>query len=198
MTQTPPAIPRAMRGILSLEDLEPAAERLLPNCLFQFVSGGVETNASRHENRAAFQDYDFLPAGADRCVQATTARPACSAKLLQCAVRHRTDGRLRVCPASALTSRSQRPRRAENIPFILSGASLIRMEELRQPIRIPGFRLADWNASDTARLIDRVRGREMPRSFSRRTCRSGQSRKSGARGLLLSAASDVEACRGCA
>ncbi len=57
----PPALNRRLLDILSLEDLEPAAERYLPHCIFSFISGAVETNTSRHENRAAFQDYDFHP-----------------------------------------------------------------------------------------------------------------------------------------
>ncbi len=61
MSEQPPVVPRAMRRMLCLEDFEAAAERFLPNCLFQFVSGGVETNAARRENRAAFQDYDLYP-----------------------------------------------------------------------------------------------------------------------------------------
>lgn len=35
----PPALSRQLQDILSLEDLEPAAERYLPHCIFSFISG---------------------------------------------------------------------------------------------------------------------------------------------------------------
>ena len=37
----PPALNRQLLDILSLEDLEPAAERYLPHCIFSFISGAV-------------------------------------------------------------------------------------------------------------------------------------------------------------
>ena len=54
-------VPRRLREILCLDDFEAPARRMLPRPIFGFISGGVETNASREGNRAAFTDYDFLP-----------------------------------------------------------------------------------------------------------------------------------------
>ena len=53
--------PRALRDILSLEDFEAAARRVLPRPIFGYVSGGVETNASLRGNRAAFEELHFVP-----------------------------------------------------------------------------------------------------------------------------------------
>jgi L-lactate dehydrogenase (cytochrome) len=126
----PPALSRQLLDILSLEDLEPAAERYLPHCIFSFISGAVETNASRHENRAAFQDYDFHP----RVMVDVSART--TAKTLFDETFSAPFG---IAPMGgsglagyradlALASGAA----AEKIPFILSGASLVRMEEVAQ------------------------------------------------------------------
>lgn len=53
--------PRRLSRVLALDDFEVEARRLLPRCIFGFVSGGVENNRSRDANRAAFDDWSFLP-----------------------------------------------------------------------------------------------------------------------------------------
>jgi L-lactate dehydrogenase (cytochrome) len=55
------AAPGRLKGILCLEDFEEPARRFLPRPIFGYISGGVENNASRTANRAAFDDYQFLP-----------------------------------------------------------------------------------------------------------------------------------------
>ncbi len=50
-----------LREILCLEDFEAPARSFLPRPIFGFISGGVESNASRDGNRAAFSEYAFLP-----------------------------------------------------------------------------------------------------------------------------------------
>jgi L-lactate dehydrogenase (cytochrome) len=128
MTDTPPAVARAMRDILSLEDLEPAGQRFLPNCLFQFVSGGVETNASLRENRSAFQDYDLYPQVLNdvskRTTDASLYGKTYSAPFGIAPMGGSGLSGFRADLAFAEAAQ------AENIPFILSGASLIRMEEI--------------------------------------------------------------------
>jgi L-lactate dehydrogenase (cytochrome) len=124
----PPALSRRLLDILSLEDLEPAAERYLPHCIFSFISGAVETNTSLHENRAAFQDYDFHPRVLNDVSARTTAKslfgenysaPFGIAPMGGTGIAgYRAD--LALASAAAV----------ENVPFILSGASLVRMEEV--------------------------------------------------------------------
>lgn len=57
----PAATPRALSDILCLEDFEAPARKLLPRPIFGFISGGVESNAARDGNRAAFDEFQFLP-----------------------------------------------------------------------------------------------------------------------------------------
>jgi len=60
-TRETAAPPRRLRDILCLEDFEEPARRFLPRPIFGYISGGVETNASREANRAAFGEFEFLP-----------------------------------------------------------------------------------------------------------------------------------------
>jgi len=47
--------------ILSLDDFEHAARGYLPRPVFEYVSGGVEDDASLGDNRAAFDELGFVP-----------------------------------------------------------------------------------------------------------------------------------------
>ncbi len=60
-TGASPRIPRRLARVLSLADFEVAARRHLPRPIFAYVSGGCETDRSLRENRAAFEDYDWVP-----------------------------------------------------------------------------------------------------------------------------------------
>ena len=53
--------PRVLRNILSLEDFEGAAKRVLPRPIFGYVQGGVETNTARDRSLSAFAEWEFLP-----------------------------------------------------------------------------------------------------------------------------------------
>lgn len=62
------AVPRLSRSaarrlsrVLALEDLEPLAKAYLPRPIFGYVSGGAETCTTLRDNRQAFDDYRFLP-----------------------------------------------------------------------------------------------------------------------------------------
>ncbi|WP_149535533.1 alpha-hydroxy acid oxidase [Siccirubricoccus phaeus] len=124
------AVPRHLAGFLSLEDFERAAKRHLPRMLYGFVSGAVETDASLRANRAAFQDWAFLPR-----------------VLVDVQPRHtevELFGRRYAAPfgiapmgASALSAYRgdlvfARTAHAAGIPMILSASSLIRLEEVQE------------------------------------------------------------------
>jgi L-lactate dehydrogenase (cytochrome) len=126
---TPPArLSRRLRRILSLEDLEPAARGFLPRPIFEFVSGGVETNASRTDNRAAFAELGFVPR-----VLTDVSKRSQAATLL---------GRTYAAPfglapmgMSALAAYRgdlvlARAAAAANVPMIMSGSSLIPLEDV--------------------------------------------------------------------
>ncbi len=120
--------PRRLRRIFALDDLEPAARELLPAPIFGYVSSGTETNASLRNNRGAFDCVELLP----RVLRNVSARSqACS--LLGRQYRHPFG----IAPmgVSALTAYrgdvvlAESARRA-GIPMIMSGASLMRMEDV--------------------------------------------------------------------
>ncbi|MES5099991.1 alpha-hydroxy acid oxidase [Agrobacterium sp. BA1120] len=52
---------RRMRGVLSLDDFEPLARRHLPKPLFGYIAGASETNASLRHNASAFQEIALQP-----------------------------------------------------------------------------------------------------------------------------------------
>ena len=121
-------LPQRLSRILSLEDLEAAGRRHLPRPIFGFISGGVETNATLRANRAAFQDWAFLP----RMLVDTAARSQAAMLMgkgyaapfgiapmgLSAMAAYRGDMVLAETAAAA------------GIPMIMSGASLISVEEI--------------------------------------------------------------------
>jgi L-lactate dehydrogenase (cytochrome) len=119
-----------LQRILSLEDLEGAARRHLPRPLFAFVSGGAETNSSLRDNRAAFAAFGFVPralrsvAGRNQKVELFGETYNCPFGIapmgLSALIAYRGDITLARAAASA------------RIPAILSGSSLIRLEDVRR------------------------------------------------------------------
>ena len=115
-------------GMLRLDDFEPAARRHLPRPLFSYVSGGVEDNVSRSDNRAAFREYGFVPrvlVGVANRSLATTlmgrtyALPFGIAPMgISAMTAYRGD--------LVLASEAARA----NIPMVVSGSSLIPMEHI--------------------------------------------------------------------
>jgi L-lactate dehydrogenase (cytochrome) len=61
MSNTAAPLPRPLEDILCLEDFEAHARRFLPRPLFGYISGGVEANTSLKANRSAFAEWEFLP-----------------------------------------------------------------------------------------------------------------------------------------
>lgn len=121
--------PRALRRIYALDDFEAAAKRYLPHSVFTYVRSGVEAEITLRDNRSAFDDYHLVPrvlvGVTHRSQQAsllgeTYASPFGVAPMgMESITGYRGD--LAIARACA----------AANIPFIQSGASLIRLEELR-------------------------------------------------------------------
>lgn len=54
------AVPRRLRGMLSLDDFEIAARRFLPASIFAYVSGGCEIDRSLRGNRSVFERLDWV------------------------------------------------------------------------------------------------------------------------------------------
>ena len=113
---------------LSLDDFEQAARRHLPGRVWAYVSGGCETDASLRDNRAAFSDYGFVT----RAFVATSKRSPVTTLFgrewaapfgiapMGMAALAAYRGDLVLAQAAG----------AANVPFVMSGSSLIRMEEV--------------------------------------------------------------------
>jgi L-lactate dehydrogenase (cytochrome) len=121
--------PNARLGrFLSLEDFESAARRHLPRPVFAYVSGGVERNESLHANRAAFAQYAFVPR-----VMVDIRTGSTAVTLL--GKRYAAPFGIAPMGLSALSAYrgdvvQARSAAAENIPMVMSGASLMRMEDV--------------------------------------------------------------------
>ncbi|MCW8086685.1 alpha-hydroxy acid oxidase [Sabulicella glaciei] len=118
----------ALSRVLCLDDFEPLSRRYLPRPVFGYVAGATERNASLRENADAFTEWGFVPrvlTDVSKRSQAVTlfgrewSAPFGLAPMgMSALVAWRGD--------LALT----RAARAADIPMIMSGSSLIRMEEI--------------------------------------------------------------------
>ncbi|ANN70289.1 alpha-hydroxy acid oxidase [Bordetella bronchialis] len=142
MTTTPPRqqlgpapdarrhLPPRLRGILSLGDLERAAKRVLPRPIFGYLQGGVEDNVTLQANVAAFRKWmfrtnvlvDVSAREQGRTLMGHSYRaPFGIAPMGLCAM-FAFDGDVAMARAAE----------AAGIPYVLSGASLTRMERVAQ------------------------------------------------------------------
>ena len=120
-------MPRLDR-ILKLDDFEAAARKHLPRPLFSYVSGGVEDFVSLRDNRTAFEEWGFLPRVLVGVGSRTPAVELLGRRYAQpfgigpmgisAMTGYRGDLVLARCAADA------------KIPMVMSGSSLIRLEEI--------------------------------------------------------------------
>lgn len=118
-----------MHRVLALEDLEPLAKKHLPRPIFGYVAGAAETNFSRADNRAAFAEYGLITrilTDVSRRDQRTSlfgktySAPFGIAPMgMSALVAYRGDLALAGAAAEA------------NIPMIVSGSALIRLEDIK-------------------------------------------------------------------
>ncbi|CAN5237894.1 alpha-hydroxy acid oxidase [soil metagenome] len=128
LASTGKAIPKRLRDILSLDDFEIAARRQLPKPIFAYVSGGAETDRALDENLLAFRDYDWVPR-----IFVSTSRRTLATSLM--GERYAAPFGIAPMGISALSAYrgdliQTLGAAAANIPAIMSGSSLIRMEEI--------------------------------------------------------------------
>ncbi|MCW5590548.1 MAG: alpha-hydroxy-acid oxidizing protein [Burkholderiales bacterium] len=145
-------VPPRLRHILSLDDFEQAARSHLPRPVFAYVSGGVEDNVSREDNRAVFDEWQFIPRvlrGVAKRAQATTlfgheyAAPFGIAPIGIAAL-YAYRGDLVLAKAA----------READIPFAMSGSSLIRLEEVA--LASPDAWFQAYLTGDEARFVPLV------------------------------------------
>ena len=154
-TTTTARTSRRLKRILCLDDFERAARRFLPRSIFGYIAGGVETDWSLRANRTAFERYAFTPRMLVDVSQRTTAHTLFG---------HTYDAPFGIAPmgASGLAGfhadlAYARATAAANIPFLLSGASIVRLE------RVAHANPATWfqaylppDRNDIDEMIDRV------------------------------------------
>jgi L-lactate dehydrogenase (cytochrome) len=121
-------LPRRLQHILALADFETAAKRHLPRPIFGYISGGAETNATLRDNRDAFAAFGFVP----RVLRDVSARSQAVTLF-----GHTYASPFGIAPMgiSALSAYRgdlvlARAAGAANIPMIMSGSSLIRLEDV--------------------------------------------------------------------
>ena len=121
-------LPARLQGLLCLDDFEAAARRHLPGPLFAYISGAAERNRSLRGNTEAFEQYDFVPrtlidiSKRSQAVQLLGRSYAAPFGLAPMGLSALSAYRGDIVLASAAAR--------ENLPMIMSGSSLIRLEEV--------------------------------------------------------------------
>jgi len=146
-----------LRRILNLDDFEPAAKRHLPRPLYSYVSGGVEDFVTLRDNRAAFAEWGFVPR-----VLVGVGNRTQSVELLGKTYAHPFG--IGPMGISAMTAYRgdlvlARCARQANIPIVVSGSSLIRLEDI--VAENPDAWFQAYLPGDVARidpLVDRIAG----------------------------------------
>lgn len=121
-------VPKRLQRVLSLADFEDAARRHLPSPIFAYVSGGCETDRALRGSEDAFADYDWIPR-----VFISTSRRSLATTLFG----ERWAAPVGIAPmgVSALSAYrgdliQTQAAAAAQIPAIMSGSSLIRLEDI--------------------------------------------------------------------
>ena len=121
---------RRLGRVLALDDFEAVAGSFLPRPIFGYVSGGSETGSAMRDNRAAFADWAMLPT---TLVDVSTR----SQKRSLFGIDYSSPFGISPVGFSALSAYrgdlilAQGAQRA-GIPMIMSGASLIRLEDVAE------------------------------------------------------------------
>ncbi|AVS64912.1 alpha-hydroxy acid oxidase [Paracidovorax avenae] len=150
-----PKLHAALRGLLALHDFEAAARRRLPRPIFGYIAGAAEDNASLRDNRSVFEEYAF----STRVLRDVSQRSQAVELFGQ---RYSSPFGIAPMGIAALSSYRgdlalARAARQAGIVSIMSGTSLVRMEEVAQ--ESPGTWFQAYIPGDQARidaLVDRV------------------------------------------
>ncbi|MFL6634555.1 MAG: alpha-hydroxy-acid oxidizing protein [Massilia sp.] len=151
----PVPMPESLSKVLCLADFEDLARRKLPRPLFGFIAGAAEDNRSLNGNRSAFDGYDFVP----RVLVDVSRR---SQNISIFGQTYSSPFGIAPVGISALLAYEgdlvlAQAARVAGIPAIMSGTSLIPMEEVAE--KVPGTWFQAYLPGDAKRidpLIDRV------------------------------------------
>jgi L-lactate dehydrogenase (cytochrome) len=142
--------------ILCLDDFEEAARRHLPAPVFAYVSGGVERNQTLRANASAFERYEFVT----RVLVDTSKRSTETALFGKSWSAPFGIAPMGICALSAYRGDLVLAEAAEHegVPMIMSGSSLIRMEEIVQANPDAWFQAyLPGKQEEIAALIERVK-----------------------------------------
>ena len=144
-----------LKDLLSLEDFEDAARRVLPRPIFGYAAGSVETGASLRANLAAWDELAFVP----RMLVDTSARTQ------KATLFGRTyDAPFGIAPMGGTSMAAYegdlvlaRAAAQANIPMVMSGAALTPLEQVRSAGSTTWFQAYVPGDEETIdRLVDRV------------------------------------------
>lgn len=147
---------RRLSSILNLHDLELAAKRHLPRPIYGYIANTAEDGHTAHANRSAFDDYSFIPRAL-----VDVSRISLTTELLG----QRYNLPIGIAPMgisalSAYRGDLAQAQAAANtgIPMILSGSSLIRMEDVLHNGKTDWFQAyLPGDQAGIEALIERVR-----------------------------------------
>ena len=118
----------SLGDILSLDDFEHAARRFLPRPVFAYVSGAVEDNVAYRDNQQAFDEYGFVPRVlVDVSGRSTRATLFGREYAIPVGIAPMGIAALAAYRGDLVLARAARE---ANIPMVMSGSSLIRLEEV--------------------------------------------------------------------
>jgi len=124
----PTRLPKRLVRALCLDDFEPMARAHLPRPIFGYVAGAAERNASLEDNHRAFCEWGFVP----RILRDVSRRDPAATLFGR-----RWSAPFGIAPMGLAALVAYRgdialaeAAKAANIPFVLSGSSLIRLEEV--------------------------------------------------------------------
>src|SRR2546421_6910461 len=149
------ALPRALACVLALEDFEEPARRYLPKPMFGYVSGGAETNASLRANRAQYDEIELSPRVLVD-VSGRTAKTSLFGRGYSAPFGIAPMGGTSMAAFRGDVVLARAAARAD-IPMIMSGASLTRLEDVRAAGATAWFQAyLPGETGPITRLLERV------------------------------------------
>jgi L-lactate dehydrogenase (cytochrome) len=147
--------PRRLRRVLCLDDLETAARKHLPRPIFGYIAGAAENNDSLNDNRAAFGEFGFAPR-----MLVDVSKRSQQTDLFG----HAYAAPFGIAPMGIIALPAYRgdivlarAAAAANIPLIVSGSSLIRLEDIKRETGSAWFQVyVPGDAPRITALVERV------------------------------------------
>lgn len=144
-----------MQDIHNLHDFQAAARKQLPRSLYAYICNGAEDEVTLRRNRQAFEQYELLPrmlvdvSGRSQATEVFGVRYASPFGIspVGLGALYSFDGDIQLAQAA----------RRNHIPYVLSGASLTRLERVAQAAPDMWFQAyLPGDEAEISRLLQRV------------------------------------------